>query len=91
MALLESQKMNNTVKKEDSTYIDHEQRITRLEANQNNSVNVMLRIENSLREMDLRIEKKFDKIDSRIWHNFYWMIGGFAGILAVMAHGFKWI
>ena len=112
--------MSITVKKENDTTIDHEQRITRLEANQNNNMNILLRIENNIIAMDNRIEKKFqsmdnrmekkfqsventivvmseridkrfEKIESRIWYNFYWMIAGFAGILAVMAHGFKWI
>jgi hypothetical protein len=38
-----------------------------------------------------RIEDKIDKLNSRIWTNFYWMLGAFAALLGVMAHGFRWL
>jgi hypothetical protein len=35
-----------------------------------------------------------DRSDGELWHNFRWflgiMLGGFAGVLAVVAHGFHW-
>ena len=58
--------MTQTAKKDNDMYIDHEQRITRLEANQNNTANILLRIENNLREMDARIEKRFERIETRL-------------------------
>ena len=58
--------MHNPDIKESQNYIDHEQRITRLEANQNNSINILLRIENSIVAMDARIEKRIVEMDARI-------------------------
>ncbi len=57
-----------------------ESRLTRLEV-------VIENINASLN----RIENKMDKIEQRLWSNFYWMVGANAAILLVMAHGFKWI
>ena len=52
------------------------------------------------RRMD-RIEDRMDRLDHRLESNFRWLLGimlggfgmtvsGFAGMLAVMAHGFHW-
>jgi hypothetical protein len=52
------------------------------------------------RQMD-RIDRRIDRLENRIDGNFRWLLGimlggfgmtasGFAGILAVMAHGFHW-
>jgi hypothetical protein len=60
--------------------LDHESRITRLETTIENMNQTLIRIEN-----------KIDKLDSRIWSNFYWTIASFAAILLLIAHGFKWI
>lgn len=38
-----------------------------------------------------KIEAKFEKVNDRLWSQFYWMVGGFAGTLLIMAHGFKWV
>ncbi len=38
-----------------------------------------------------KFDSRFDTLNNRIWTQFYWMIGGFASIVAVMAHGFHWI
>jgi hypothetical protein len=57
--------------------------------------------EKNIRETLIRIEQKIDKMDNRIWGNFYWtlagfgslsmlMVGGFSGLFAMMAHGFRW-
>jgi hypothetical protein len=32
-----------------------------------------------------------DKINSRMWTNFYWVMGAIGGLFLMMAHGFKWI
>lgn len=92
-------------KDENSIYIDHEQRITRLETNNHNIPHLLLKMEKRINERFEEINNKFDEtnkkierinskfeiFESRLWANFYWTIGGFAAILAVMAHGFKWI
>lgn len=36
-------------------------------------------------------DSKMDKINSRLWTLFYWMIGGFASVLYVIAHAHKWV
>ncbi len=38
-----------------------------------------------------KIDQGFNSINSRMWTNFFWMLGGFAGILSLVAHFFKWI
>lgn len=41
-----------------------------------------------------QIEGKIDKFDSRLWTNFYWLLGTIftvsAGLAGIMAQGFKW-
>ncbi len=36
------------------------------------------------------IKHQIKSFDSRLWTNFYWILGAIAGIGALMAHGFKW-
>lgn len=64
-----------------------------------------MRIENRFDQVDKRfdqVNKRFDhlesrieKLDARIDSNFKWIIGFivlvFLGLLAIIAHGFKWI
>lgn len=59
---------------------NHESRIIRLEENNEN-----------IKETLNRLEKTLNKLDNRMWMNFYWMIGGFASVLIIIAHGFHWI
>jgi hypothetical protein len=49
-------------------------------------------------EMDRRFDRldgRIDRLDGEIWRNFRWLLGvilgSFAGLLAVMAHGFHWL
>jgi hypothetical protein len=37
------------------------------------------------------VDRRFASLESRAWRNFYWLIAGYAGLLAIMAHGFHWI
>jgi uncharacterized coiled-coil protein SlyX len=41
--------------------------------------------------LNTKIDSRFDKLNDRMWSQFYWMVGGFAGVLMIMAHGFHWI
>ena len=73
-------------------------RMIRLEVTIENIDHNMADIKLSLINMDKKIDTKFDildiKIDSlnnRLWTNFFWMIGGFASTLAIIAHAFHWI
>jgi molecular chaperone GrpE (heat shock protein) len=70
---------------------DHGTRIARLETTIDNINQTLIRIEKKLDNLEDKTENGFNKINNRIWINFYWTIGGFATILAIMAHGFKWI
>lgn len=56
------------------------------------------KIDSKFEFLDKKIDFGFEKLNSRIWTNFYWglagfasIYGSFAGILMVMAHGFKWL
>lgn len=68
-----------------------EGRIVRLEVTIENINASLMRIENKINIFDNDMKIHFDKINSRFWTNFYWMVGANAAILLVMAHGFKWI
>ncbi|MEK6880068.1 MAG: hypothetical protein AABY22_10690 [Nanoarchaeota archaeon] len=68
-----------------------------------NHVNITLEdIKNSINRLNNKMEDGFnmlnnkidircDKLNDRLWTLFFWMIGGFAAILGIMAHGFHWI
>ena len=66
---------------------NHESRITRLEVTIENINQTLASINRNLEHIDAKIEK----LNDRLWTNFFWMIGGFASILAVIAHAFHWI
>ena len=37
------------------------------------------------------VDRRFAALEGRAWRNFYWLVAGYAGLLAIMAHGFKWL
>jgi hypothetical protein len=60
------------------------------------------RLEGKLDWAEGRLEGRLDRIEGRLdqwsdqhWRNFRWLLGivlgGFVGLLATMAHGFKWL
>jgi len=53
------------------------------------------RIEKRLNVFEERIDRRLETLDRRQHTDFLWMLaimlGGYAGMLASMAHGFKWI
>jgi hypothetical protein len=63
---------------------DHENRITRLEV-------VVENINQSLIRIERTMEQGFKDVNNRLWTNFFWMVGGFAGVLGLIAHALKWI
>jgi hypothetical protein len=49
-------------------------------------------------EMERRfdaVDRRFVALEGRQWTNFYWllgvMLGGYASLFAMLAHGFKWL
>ena len=38
-----------------------------------------------------RIELRLDKIEQKVDHKFYWLIGAMVSLAGVMARGFHWI
>lgn len=90
--------MSRAYKIGDDMKNDHESRLTRLEVTIENINGTLGRIEKRFDQidkrfdlMDQKIDSKFDSLNNRIWFNFYWMIGGFATILGVLAHGLHWL
>jgi|FreactTroBogLake_1042271.scaffolds.fasta_scaffold12791_5 hypothetical protein len=71
------------------------QTLIRLEIKMDENLkNITHKFENLEKKMDegfKEVDKKIDKINNRLWFNFYWMIGGFAGILGLIAHALHWI
>ena len=48
----------------------------------------------TLIRIDTRLDnfnQRFDKLDNRIWSNFYWAIGGFATTFGMLAKLLHWI
>jgi predicted nucleic acid-binding Zn-ribbon protein len=43
------------------------------------------------KEVNDKMDIGFSKINDCIWGNFYWTIGGFIGILGILAHSFEWV
>jgi hypothetical protein len=63
---------------------NQETRLIRLEEITENIKQTLIRLEN-------KMDEGFKSINNRLWVNFYWMIAGFASLLTIIAHGFKWI
>lgn len=56
------------------------------------------RVDDEIKRLDAKIDNRFDSLsgrmdslNGRLWQLFFWMIGGFAGILALLAHAVHWI
>jgi predicted component of viral defense system (DUF524 family) len=69
----------------------HETRIALLEQTCSNINETLKNIRMDIKELDVKIENKLDKISNRIWFNFYWGVAGIASVLGVLAHALKWI
>jgi hypothetical protein len=54
----------------------------------NNRINKM---EDRIDRFDSKMDSGFQQINSRIWSNFYWGVGGFSGVLGLLAHALRWI
>lgn len=74
------------------------ERIARLESSSNHVFTILSDIKSDIKQLSDRMENGFknsdariDKINSRLWTLFYWMIGGFASVLYVIAHAHKWV
>ncbi len=77
--------------------MSNDERIAILETTIHHTDVSLLELKHDLKVMLEKIEARFDKMDARLeklndrlWTQFYWMMGGFAGILAVVAHAFHW-
>ena len=81
--------------------MSNDERIAVLETTSAHISEALSRIENKLAALDTKIDNgmtnlnnkldsRFDKLNDRMWVQFYWMIASYAGLLAVMAHGFHW-
>ena len=51
-----------------------------------NSTDINKKIDTVLIELNT----KMDKLDNRLWYLYAWTGAGFAGLFAIMAHGFHW-
>lgn len=79
-------------------------RIALLEQSITHINDTMLRIEKRFDAVDARFDRielridalsgemkqGFKDINNRLWSNFFWMVGGFAGILGLVAHAVHW-
>lgn len=63
---------------------DHEARIVRLEVTIENINATLIRLETN-------IDSNFKSLNDRLWTNFFWMLGGFIGLLSLLAHSFGWV
>jgi predicted nuclease with TOPRIM domain len=70
---------------------NHETRLIRLEETNDSIKQTLTRLENNMIRLEDKMDEGFKTLNSRSWSNFYWMIAGFASLLTIIAHGFKWI
>ncbi len=68
----------------------NDERIAVLENNVNHTHETLLRIERNMELMNQKIDEGFRSVNSRIWANFYWILGALSGLGLLIAHGFKW-
>lgn len=48
-------------------------------------------IKSSQQNLQQQMSEGFNKINNRLWQNFYWMIGGLSGILFILAKIKGWL
>jgi hypothetical protein len=65
-------------------------RIAVLENTSNHIIETLNRIDRRLEKLEEKMDKGFDKINTRLWTNFYFLLSAIAGLGLLMAHGFKW-
>lgn len=81
---------------------EHEGRVTRIELSIESINQTLIRLEKrmesidnkmdgSLKVLDNKIDVGFKSLNDRLWNNFYWMIGGFTGVLGILARVLHWI
>jgi hypothetical protein len=67
---------------------------TKIAVLENTNVHVvesLHRIERRLEIMESNFNSRIDRIDNRLWQLMFFTIAGFAGVLGLIAHAFKWI
>ncbi len=76
-------------------------RIALLEQSNNHIYEALQRIEKRFDDVEKKLDKRFDemdkkidKFDSRLWTNFYWVLGSMATLTTIiaglLAKGFHW-
>ena len=71
--------------------VKNDERIAVLETNTIHINTTLDEIKNALIRIDAKLDSRFDSLNNRLWTLCFWMVGGFASIFAVIAHGFHWI
>jgi len=66
-------------------------RVALLEQSISHVNETLIRIDKRFDHLETRMETRFDRMESRIWSLFLWMIGGFVGVLGLLAHSMHWI
>lgn len=51
----------------------------------------MKSLQNNIDNLNNKIDNRFDKLNDRLWSLLTWTIGGFVGVIGIMAHGFHWV
>ena len=84
-------KAENQIMKNDETKI----KVAILENNVAHINETLLRLEKTIDQgfgnLNNKIDSGFEDVNNRIWFNFYWMLGGFVGVLVLLAHSLNWL
>lgn len=76
----------------DQTLLRFENKVTNLESNLGIKIDkIDLKMESRIDYLSKKMDTGFNSVESRIWNLFFWGIGAFAGVLALIAHALKWI
>ena len=58
---------------------------------ENRLINLDIKVDSNFKLLDSKIDTRFDKLNDRMWTLFFWMIGGFASVLGILAHAEHWV
>jgi uncharacterized coiled-coil protein SlyX len=80
--------LETTINHIDATLLGISQEIKRLNEKFDNKIDG---INAKIDGLNTKMDNRFDKLNDRIWTLFFWMIGGFAGTLGILAHVQHWL
>lgn len=80
--------LETTILSINATLLDIKQDI-RSQADRTN--NQIQEVKQDIRYLSDRMDTKFDRLESRLWHNFLWLMAMIFGLAGLVAHAYHWL